>query len=94
MGNSEHISLLKRGVKILNQWRQERPEAELDMSGGHFIGMDLRRANLNNSNLMGADFTGSKDLKSTLNPILKLSIGIEAEISWCHAFTSQVFIVS
>ncbi|HVB22311.1 MAG TPA: pentapeptide repeat-containing protein [Ktedonobacteraceae bacterium] len=42
MANPEHLAILKQGVEAWNQWRQEHPEIEPDLSEA-----DLRKAFLN-----------------------------------------------
>lgn len=50
MANQEHLDLLKQGVKVWNQWRQEHPDTQ----------PDFRRANLGGANLGGVNLSGAK----------------------------------
>ena len=52
MANKEQLARLKMGVEVWNRWRKENPRIEID----------LREADLNESNLIDADF-GYADLR-------------------------------
>jgi uncharacterized protein YjbI with pentapeptide repeats len=78
MANEQHLSLLKRGVKVWNEWWEEKPPGmRPDLSGAKLneanlseanlyradLGkVDLREANLSEANLSGADL-GEADLR-------------------------------
>ncbi len=47
MANQKHLKILKQGVDVWNKWRQEHPRIKPDLSG----------ADLNRSNLYGANFS-------------------------------------
>ena len=60
MANADHLSLLKKGVKALNQWRLEHEQvqadlSEADLSGADLFGADLFGADLSKANLSEAD---------------------------------------
>lgn len=57
MNKQQMIDLLKSDVRAWNQWREENPDAEIDLSGADFFRADLRRANFSKANLTEADFT-------------------------------------
>src|SRR6266571_5603799 len=55
MADQEHLDILKQGVEVWNQWRQEHSEVRPDLSGrrhygvlyeAEFRGIDLHGANL------------------------------------------------
>lgn len=46
MASQEHLNVLKQGVEIWNQWREEHLEIEIDLSG----------VNFNQANLAGVNF--------------------------------------
>ena len=66
MANQEHLDMLRQGVEVWNQWREEHPEIlpdmsradlhEVDLSGVNFTWTYLHGANLVRSNLVGAQF--------------------------------------
>lgn len=66
MANQEHLKILKQGVKVWNDWRQENGTAFVDLSGANLNGIDLSYANfaignfqniqLNNANLFAVNF--------------------------------------
>jgi hypothetical protein len=76
MANEEQLSILKQGVEVWNKWREENPNAEIDLSevdlfatylrgGVNFSSANLRRAflartELNLADLSGADLSGAK----------------------------------
>ena len=51
MANQEHLDILKQGVKIWNQWREEHPEVKPDLSEAHLHGAKLVDANLSKTDL-------------------------------------------
>ena len=64
MANEEHLALLRQGVDVWNEWRQNHNNYEIlaDLTGANLSGMsitraDLGRANLNGANLIGANLT-------------------------------------
>jgi len=57
MTSLEHLSILKRGVKAWNRWRQEHPEIQPDLRGANLVHAHLRGANLSGANLFGANLT-------------------------------------
>jgi hypothetical protein len=65
MANPEHLDLLKRGTEVWNQWRQEHPNIQPDLSRADLKGLNLAHAFLNEANLMGADLREA-DLKEAV----------------------------
>jgi len=59
MANKEHLALLKQGVEIWNQWRNEHESIVPDLSGVDLSGADLSGVNLSGADLSGADLTGA-----------------------------------
>jgi uncharacterized protein YjbI with pentapeptide repeats len=53
MANQQHLNLLRQGVEMWNQWRQEHPEVKPDLSKAQ-----LARTILSGAHLEGADFRG------------------------------------
>jgi hypothetical protein len=51
MANSEHLAVIKKGVKPWNHWRQLYPETVPDLSGASLNGEDLREAELSGARL-------------------------------------------
>jgi hypothetical protein len=64
MANQEHLDLLGQGVEVWNQWRQEHPDLEPDLSGAilnraNLSGAILSGALLNEASLIWADLSGA-----------------------------------
>jgi len=58
MANPEHLAILKQGVGVWNEWREENPDiipdlTEADLRGANLSDADLRDANLSNADLSG-----------------------------------------
>src|SRR2546423_859268 len=54
MANQEHLALLKQGVEVWNQWRQEHAHIDPDLSRA-----DLGYAHLSGAHLSGAILSGA-----------------------------------
>ena len=64
MANSEHVEILKQGVKAWNKWREENPTIVPDLKSLHYEYADLRyinffEANLTDSNLQDSNMEGA-----------------------------------
>ena len=69
MANPEHLEILKQGVEVWNQWRNENPDVvpslrHADFQGKELDGVDLKwadlkQADLSKSNLSGAELVGA-----------------------------------
>ena len=61
MANPEHVKILKQGVEVWNQWREENREVPYlngaDLRSADLRGIDLSYANLLNANLSCADLS-------------------------------------
>jgi uncharacterized protein YjbI with pentapeptide repeats/predicted ATP-binding protein involved in virulence len=53
------ITRLKQGVAKWNEWREQFPEAEMDLRRAKLSGANLSGANLSGANLTGADLSGA-----------------------------------
>ncbi len=51
VANQEQLDLLKQGVEVWNQWRQECSSVEVDLIGANLSSVDLSNANLRGANL-------------------------------------------
>lgn len=54
MANPEHLRILKQGVKVWNQWRNEHPEIRPDLSYVNLANSDLTYVDLSDVDLTGA----------------------------------------
>jgi hypothetical protein len=70
MENEEHLKILKKGVKVWNEWRKDNPSIKPDLSEGKlwfhglnqyfsFQDFDLRNVNLRCAQLYDANFSGA-----------------------------------
>ena len=68
MVSQEFVNKLLSGVGFWNKWREENPDAEIDLEGANLTRADLRGANLGDAKLEGAKLQGA-NLKTP--PFLK-----------------------
>ena len=61
MANSEHLRILKQGVKAWNKWRDENAKIKPDLRRANLSKKNLRKANLSKTNLRKANL-GNADL--------------------------------
>jgi uncharacterized protein YjbI with pentapeptide repeats len=66
MANPEHVAVLKQGVAVWNEWREENSETPR-LGGADLRGATLRRANLRGASLRGADLRGADLYRANLN---------------------------
>jgi TIR domain/Pentapeptide repeats (8 copies) len=66
MANQEQLDILKQGVEVWNQWREEHRDTQPNLRDAGLRGADLRRADLNYADLSYADLTVSKLNYATL----------------------------
>lgn len=55
MANKEHLEMLKQGVQVWNEWREENPEISPDLRNGQCSYMNLRGADLSRADFRGTD---------------------------------------
>src|SRR5436305_973449 len=59
MANQEHLSKLKEGVEVWNEWRKEHPDIRPDLRDADLRSADLSGADLSSAYLSGADLSGA-----------------------------------
>jgi hypothetical protein len=67
MANKEHLKIIKQGVKVWNQWREENPLVEPDLSGASLSEADLFGSNLSWTNLSEANLGGANLCRADLS---------------------------
>lgn len=61
MANLDQLMLLTHeGVVVWNQWRQDHPESEIDLSEADLCNLNLSGVNFSGADLSGADLSGAK----------------------------------
>lgn len=101
MANPEHLAILRQGVKAWNQWRDNNPQIEPDLSQCCLQDLDLSRVMFNNTNLSKAilvdnDFTEAKFYKANLNQatlgrsILDKALVVEANLEKAELRTTSL----
>ena len=55
MANPEHLQILKRGVQVWNQWRNQHRDIRPDLRAAHLFGINLAGSLLILTNLRAAD---------------------------------------
>src|SRR5438876_9225455 len=81
MENPEHLAIFKSGVDAWNNWREEHPEIQPNLSHADLAGKDLTSINFKNAVL-----TGSNLLQSTLT---KANL-VEANLSYALLFEANL----
>jgi len=59
MANQEQVEILKQGIEIWNQWRNNNPDVKLDLSRADLSGANLSGADLSGADLSGANLSGA-----------------------------------
>ncbi|MCL6257455.1 pentapeptide repeat-containing protein [Aquiflexum sp. TKW24L] len=66
MADKEQINIIKQGVEVWNNWRNENRTVQIDLSNEDFHGVDLSNANLFRSNFYKANLTNAILVKTNL----------------------------
>jgi hypothetical protein len=67
MAIPQHLDVIKQGVRVWNEWRQENPGAEPDLAGAKLGKANLKGANLSETDLRWADLTAANMSAANLN---------------------------
>ena len=90
MANPEHLEILKQGVEVWNKWREDNPGVqpdlrEADLEGANLIGANIEGAILTGAYLSGAIFTGASLIEAILiGADLIEAILTEADLTWAN----------
>ena len=63
MADEEQLAILKQGGEVWNKWREENPEAVIDLRKANLIKADLRGATFGASVLLGLDLSAAVGLE-------------------------------
>jgi hypothetical protein len=69
MANQEQLAILKQGVEVWNQWRQEYDSILPDLIGIDFTEADLNNINLKEANLYQANFSKANLVRANLHEV-------------------------
>ena len=67
MANEEHLKILKQGVDVWNQWREENPDIQPDLSEARLYSMSLSGVNFSRANLYEIDLTRANLRRANLH---------------------------
>ncbi len=59
MASPEHLKILKQGMAVWNEWREDNPEARPNLRKANLDGENLRNFNFSDTNLRRADLSGA-----------------------------------
>jgi uncharacterized protein YjbI with pentapeptide repeats len=59
MANPEHVAILKQGVEVWNEWREDNPEIMPDLTEAILSNEDLKNVNLSHAKLRGSSLRGA-----------------------------------
>lgn len=76
MANQEQLEILKHGVGIWNEWREENPDLKIDLNKADLRNWDLRHANLSKANLIDADLTEADLIEANLNEAILIDANL------------------
>jgi hypothetical protein len=82
MASQEHLDILKQGLQIWDQWREEYPDVQPDLREADLSGFVLKEADLSETNLSGANLNGADLSSATLSDaFLNYAFLIRADLS-------------
>lgn len=59
MANAEHLKILKQGVKVWNDWRENNPDISPDFRNARLVDKNFKGANLRGATFWEADLRGT-----------------------------------
>lgn len=68
MANEQIVAMLRRDPQEFNQWREDNPEASIDLLEADLRGVNLAGADLSAQDLEGADLRGAISIPSDAMP--------------------------
>jgi uncharacterized protein YjbI with pentapeptide repeats len=96
MANEEHLIILKQGIEVWNEWREDNPKIVPDLTMANLAGTDLREANFNGaelsrSDLARTDLTGAFLVKANLfGAILNEAILNRADLNEANLYGANL----
>jgi len=60
MANEEQLAILRQGVEVWNEWREENTKTHIDLANSDFAKANLSKANLSGANLSEAKLSQAK----------------------------------
>jgi predicted transcriptional regulator len=77
MTKKKELEILKRGVEVWNEWREENPDIIPDLSGSDLSGMKLKKVNFYLSNLSGSIFKNADLIGADLSEATLLKTDLQ-----------------
>lgn len=77
MANQEHLDILKQGVEVWNQWRDDNSSIQPDLSQAMLNRLDLSRYNLSGVQLWGAFLGQTKLIGANLSSVIATNAAFE-----------------
>jgi len=80
MANAEQLTILKQGVEVWNNWREENPDNNIELDGLDISGANLNNINLRDAYLAQANLSKARFTNANLNKadLMDKSIGFRA----------------
>ncbi|BCS87363.1 pentapeptide repeat-containing protein [Pseudodesulfovibrio sediminis] len=92
MANSEHLKILKQGIEVWNQWREDNPKVTPDFQGAILQGANLKGADLKGANLQHADLHGANLWGASLQNAHLIGADVSNVVLWEVDLAKTVFL--
>ncbi|UWX56769.1 toll/interleukin-1 receptor domain-containing protein [Chlorobaculum sp. MV4-Y] len=86
MANPEHLAILKQGVEVWNQWREENYNIHPDLSEVNLSGVNLNRYMLRDVSLFNADLSSADLYGTNLNNAKLIDVNVSNAIAGFTSF--------
>ncbi|MGB5686928.1 MAG: pentapeptide repeat-containing protein, partial [Candidatus Electrothrix sp.] len=70
MANRKQLKILRQGIAAWNAWREDNPDAKIDLRGAKRDGWDLSGANFRQADIRGVSFRGTELVRVDFTEIL------------------------
>ena len=67
MANEEHVEILRKGVEVWNEWREDNPEVDPDLRSANLSEADLHQVDLHQADLSNAQLGGANLSEAALH---------------------------
>jgi uncharacterized protein YjbI with pentapeptide repeats len=91
MANLEHVQIVKQGTEAIRRWRENNPDAVLDLRGADLAKANLAKSNLANAKCCNATFVEANLKQANLSDADLSEADLRgAQLEWADLFRANI----